>query len=545
MKRKQWLTAAVTVSLLSTTVLSACSKSDEGKESGPAPSSNPTAASGAAAYPLKTDATLSIWGEIDATILPLYSTRGDTPFYKELEKATGVKVKFTHPALNQAKEQLNIMFASGEPTDIIEFNFKDLYPGGPTKAIKDGNILKLNDLFAKYAPNLTAYLKEHPEVDRQIKTDDGSYYGFPFIRGDDFLTVYQGPIIRKDWLDELALPIPETMDEWYTTLKAFKEKKGIEAPLTFQSQPRLLEHLYNGAFIGAFGVNRSFYQEDGKVKFGPAEAGYKEFLATFRKWYAEGLIDKNIATIDSKLQTAQITSGKSGATIGNVGGGIGQWLPVLKGKDAKAQLVGAPYPVLKKGDTPKFGQKDFVASSGGFFAISPQSKNAELAVKYLDFGYSKEGALFYNFGKEGVGYNLDSAGYPKYSDLIINNPDKHPMVTALMLYTRAPMSPSIQDKRYGEQYFAMAEQRSAIDAWKKTDKDKYSLPPSTPNTEESSEFAKIMNEINTLVDETTAKIIMGNEPVEYFDKYLEKLKSLKIDRAIEIQQAAMERYNKR
>ncbi len=492
-------------------------------------------------YPIQTDVELTRWTDstLFAQQLAVKPTMEEFPFVQELGKRTGVKEKYVLPAINQANEQLNMMFASGEFTDIIEWNFLQNYPGGPEKAIRDGNILKLNDLFAKYAPNLTAYLKNHPEIDKQIKTDDGTYYGFPFIRGDDYLKTYGGMILRQDWLDELGLQVPTTIDEWHTVLTAFKEKKGATAPLTFVSTPRLFDDLQTGAFYGAFGVKRDFYMEDGKVKFGPLEPGFKDFLVTMRQWYTEGLLDKDIATVDGKIRDANMTSGKSGAAYGLAGGGIGKWLTALKAQDPKADLVGAPYPVLHKGDTPKFGQKDFSAPAGGNFAISPQSKHPELAVQLLDYGYSKEGALFFNFGQEGVSYTMEN-GSPKYTNLIKDNYAQN-----LTLYTRATGGPTIQDKRYYEQYAALPQQQAAVRTWMKTDVDQYQLPPISPTAEESAEFSQIINEVNTLVDETTIKIVLGTEPIEAYDEFIQKLKVLNIDRAIEIQQAALDRYNQR
>ncbi|UUZ91609.1 hypothetical protein LJK87_39395 [Paenibacillus sp. P25] len=58
-------------------------------------------------------------------------------------------------------------------------------------------------------------------------------------------------------------------------------------------------------------------------------------------------------------------------------------------------------------------------------------------------------------------------------------------------------------------------------------------------------MAKIMTDVNTLVDEMTLKIILGTEPVDNFDKYVDKLKTLKLGRALEIEKAALDRYNKR
>ncbi|MNO06956.1 hypothetical protein D3C81_2289570 [compost metagenome] len=54
-----------------------------------------------------------------------------------------------------------------------------------------------------------------------------------------------------------------------------------------------------------------------------------------------------------------------------------------------------------------------------------------------------------------------------------------------------------------------------------------------------------MTDVDTLVDEMTLKIILGAEPLDSFEKYVDKLKSVKLDRAIEIKKAALERYNKR
>ncbi|MBD0381397.1 extracellular solute-binding protein [Paenibacillus sedimenti] len=548
--RKKLLSMLVATSLMASFTV-ACTST--GTSSNPS-SASPTAAAGGAAtpgasatttYPLKSDKTLTYWGELPGNLTGVKSAHADVPFFQDWQKKTGVNLKFTAPPTNQAEQALNVMLASGELPDMIEYDWLTKFPGGPEKAIKDGYILKLNDTIDKYAPNLKKYLKENPAVDKQVKTDNGSYFTFPFIRGDDYLRVYQGPIVRKDWLDELGLPVPTTIDEWYTTLKAFKEKKGATAAFAVVSVPRPFNELVNGAFAGAFGVTRDFFIDNGTIKFGPAEKGYKEFLATFHKWYEEGLIDKNFATADTKSMDANIASGATGATVNNAGGGIGKWQPLITAKDPKAVLIGAPYPVLKKGDIAMYGQKDPANSPGGMVAISAKSKNVEIAAKLLDYGYSEEGHMFFNFGTEGVSYKNES-GYPKYTDLLLKNPDKLAPAQALSLYIRGNYNgPFVQDKRYIEQYLALQTQRDAVTTWQKTDVDKYKLPPITATPEESTELAKIMTDLNTLVDEMTLKIILGTEPVDSFDKYVEKFKSVKLDRAIEIKKASLDRYNKR
>ncbi|UUZ91610.1 hypothetical protein LJK87_39400 [Paenibacillus sp. P25] len=257
--------------------------------------------------------------------------------------------------------------------------------------------------------------------------------------------------------------------------QGFQGEERRSGPLSVVSVPRPLNDFNAGHFMGAFGVTRDFYLENGQIKFGPAEKGYKDFLALFHKWYAEGLIDKNIATVDLKAMDANFATGATGATIGNAGGGIGRWRPIVEAKDPKAKLVAAPYPVLKKGDVAFFGQKDQPFSPGGMVAITASSKNAETAARPLDYGYSDAGHMLFNFGIEGVSYKMEN-GYPKYTDLLMKNPDKLAPSQAMSMYIRGNYNgPFVQDKRYLEQYLALQTQRDAVTIWQKTDVDKHKL----------------------------------------------------------------------
>ena len=483
---------------------------------------------------------LTYWAELNGNAGSIVPTFQQVPFFREWQRQTGVELTFIQPPANQARESLNVLLASGDLPDMIEFEW-DTFPGGPDKAIADGYILRLNDAIEKYAPNLRSYLREHPEIDKQIKTGSGSYYVFPFIRGDDRLLTYQGPIVRKDWLDELGLPIPETIEDWSRTLTAFKERKGAAAPLTFLGVPHPLFGLESGAFIGAFGVKKGFYLDEGRVKFGPLEPGYKQFLSLFRQWYADGLIDRNIATVDTKTMDANMVTGRSGASIWNAGAGIGTWQPFMQEKQPQVRLAPAPYPVLNKGERPKFGQRslDYVGTGG--VAISANSPNVEQAVRMLDYGYGEQGHLLFNFGIEGQSFEMID-GYPTYTDLILDNPDKLAPSQALAMYTRASyFGAFVQDGRYIEQYYILPEQRQAMDLWFATDAAEHRMPRVSLSEKENAELSAIMQDVETLVDETSLRIILGVEPPDSFDDSVAELRSLGIGRAIEIQEMALRR----
>ncbi|MGG1516485.1 extracellular solute-binding protein [Paenibacillus oryzisoli] len=486
--------------------------------------------------------TLTYWAPLNPVIGAVVSDLGQIDMYKEMEKRTQIKMQFKHPAANQVDEQFKLMIASHDLPDVIETNWLT-YPGSPTKAIQDGVIIKLNDLIDKYAPNLKKIMDENPEIKKQMRTDNGDIFSFPFLTVTKS-RVFSGPVIRKDWLDELGLSMPETMDDWEKTLRAFKEKKGAKAPYTFNYGQ--LGVVYG--FLEAFGITNDFYVDNGKIKYGPAEPAYKDFIATFSRWYKEGLIDPDFATNDSKMLDANITGDKSGAILGFVGGSIGRYIDAMKSKEPNVNLVAAQYPVLKKGDEPKFIRREWdYGTSGGAAAITTANKNPIETVKYLDYFYGKEGHLLSTFGIEGQTYKMEN-GLPTYTDLIMKNPDKLPVASALAKYTRATApAPGYSDDRYQEQYYAYPQQKEALNLWAKYSNNalKVLIPPISNSPDEATELSKIANDLKTYTTEMTTKFIMGGESLDQYDKFVGQLKKLNVDRAIELKQAALDRYNKR
>ncbi|WP_282940550.1 ABC transporter substrate-binding protein [Paenibacillus sp. RC67] len=473
-------------------------------------------------------------------------TYADMEMYKEMEKVTGVKVEFQHPPLDsaQAKEQFNLMIASNQLPDVIEYGWTD-YPGGPEKAIQDNKIIKLNDLIDKYAPNLRKLLADHPDWKKQITTDNGSLYAFPFLRGDDKVRVFFGPAIRQDWLDKLGLKTPTTIDEWYNVLKAFKEKdpngngKADEIPINLDKD--LLNT--DAPFLGAWGINNSFYQDSGKVKFGPIQPEFKDFLITMNKWYKEGLLDKDFAAPNAKLLDNKMTTNLLGATATFNGGGIGKYAGLMKDKDPSFNLVAAPYPVLKSGDKVIWGQKDF-AFNGIGAAITTSDKNPIETVKWLDYAYGEKGELLFNYGIEGQSYTMQN-GKAVLKPEVLNPTSGISSQQAIAKYTRATWSaPFVLSDNFQLQYLALPQQKDALAIWSKPTAER-KMPLVTPTQDESSKFASIMTDINTYKDEMLLKFIMGVEPINNFDQYVKKIQSMGIDDAIKIQQTALERFNKR
>lgn len=546
-KRKLIASMLVGVTLISS--LAACSGGGKTPTNTNEPTtvvSNPgdnTNESSEFSYPMNSTKTLSYWTGLNANVSANYTNLGETPFGKAWMGQTGVNIEFLHPPTGQDNEQFSLLLADGDLPDMMEYPWMT-YPGGPEKAINDGVIVSLNDVFEKYCPNLMAYLEANPDIDKMIKTDEGNYYTFPFIRGDEILTNTIGLMIRQDWLDDLGLPVPTTIDEWHTALTKFKEEKGATAPFSFEFTMGALKD--QNPFIYAYNTSVGFYRDDaGTIQYGPVQAGYKEYLTTFAQWYKEGLIDQDLATLALDQVSAKMTNGSTGASIGWAGSRMGVWINAAKATDPNYNLVAAPYPTINKGDFPEFGQKENRYANQGGVAITTSCEDIETAARLLDYAYSDAGHMLFNFGVEGESYDMID-GYPTYKDTVLNNPDGWPVAQSLSAYIRGNYNgPFIQDKRYLEQYYTIDSQKETNKIWSATNAVAHIIPPITPTSDESKEFSTIMNEINTYRDEMTLKFIFGTESIDNFDKYVSVIEGMGLKRALEIQNAALARFNNR
>ena len=472
--------------------------------------------------------------------------------YKELEKRTGIHIEFQHPVANTVQErveQFNLMMASGEYPDIINIRWSEIKQT-PDQLIDDGILVGLNDLIDQYAPNYKKILDSNAEIRRGAVTDQGRHFAFKNTYNHESTTVWFGPIIRQDWLDNLGMKAPTTIDEWYTMLKAFKEKdpngnkKADEIPLLIGCFGDPLGSFRVGrVFIGAWGIGMEYYQENGKVKYGPLQPEFKDFIKTMSTWYNEDLIDRDYAAMKTELLDAKVTNNILGSLTAGASGAIGKYTNLMKDKDPKFTLAGAPYPVLKAGDKPQLGQRDSMVLNYGA-AITSKCKNVEEAVKWLDYAYGDEGHILMNFGVEGITFNMVD-GYPKYSDLIMK-PQGISVDENQVKYCPTNMGgPYTLDYRSYDQLISLQVQKDAVKIWANTDISKLIPESVVIPPEELAKNATRETDIKTYMDEMINKFIMGAEPIDNYDKFVKQLESMGIDLLIAAKQKALDNYYKR
>ncbi|WP_340387864.1 ABC transporter substrate-binding protein [Paenibacillus sp. FSL E2-0151] len=535
-------------SLLTMSLLAGCTGDNEPGNAEPAEGTEP-AVQALTEIPLPITSepfTIDYWRANDAKLTASLNNFGDMAAYKEKEKLTGIQVKFTHPPLGQQRDQFNLLISTKELPDVIYYNWADAV-GGPEKMIKDGRIIRLNELIDSYAPNLKRIIESDPDVKKQIALDDGTIYMFPLLKLDALkLNATSGLIMRQDWLDALNLKVPTNIDEWYTVLKAFKEQdpngngKPDELPFTGNWGPGNLTKLHD--FAAAFGVIGGFQMNGDKVEFGPIQPGYRDFLETMAKWYKEGLIDPEIMTNDGKAFDYKVTSNLAGAYQGGVFSGMGKYFNLMRDTDPNFNVTGVPWPVSPDGTSyATFNLDAKVLSYGEAITASADEDKLKYIVQWMDYNYSEEGSDLFNFGIENDSYVRDGEGV-KFTDTIINNPNGLTYDQALASYALSIMDgPINQDSRYLDALLFDDGQRAANAEWMKASS-ALTLPPIRLSTDEVTTSTSIMSQVNTYLNETMTAIISGQKPITEFDKMVETIKSMDIDRAIEVHQAAYDRY---
>ena len=475
-------------------------------------------------------------------------TGGDynkTPSAIELEKRTGVHIEHIMTTGQDYDTRMNLLIASGEMPDL--FSLPGNYPGSYTKAAEDGVIVKINDYWDKLAPNLKRVAESKPEWLKSLKADNGDVYAFPVFREDKSITVFFGPLIRKDLLDAAGLAVPETIDEWHTALTAFKNA-GVKNPFTSMNW----FITYSGAFVGAFGATDAgdpgsiVPGQDGKMHYGPTQAGYKQYLETFHQWYQEGLIDPDFPTLtDWGVLATKVTSGEAGSALFFLSG-ANEWTAAGQQTNPAFELVGAKYPVVNKGDQPLYGQCDPPLKL--LYSISAKSQHIERAISYLDYGYSEEGQMFFNFGIQDESYTLDAEGNPVYTELITATPKNSKGWTqaqALLMYCPAASDyATIQRKSYFEQIRLTTDRaKNCVALWSESTLP--SIPPNLSLTKAETMVTKKRVDIDTYVQEMAARFIMGTEPLSNWDQYVERCKQLGVEDVVEVYNDALTRFNNR
>lgn len=244
-----------------------------------------------------------------------------------------------------------------------------------------------------------------------MTSPEGKIYS-PIQVGEDYVSSASRCFMNKNWLANVNMKVPTTIDELYKVLVAFKEKdaNGNGDPKDEIPMSMIFEDGGAGTFmeadlLTAFGIYTKsaeyLLQADtsGKVSAADASDNYKAYLKFLNKLYKEGLLDAQ-----SFIQTGDQFSAKG--TAGTVGY-FSYWAPYVFGKHDMAYDNNFVWSGAYTSEWNKTAAwvRSPVAGSTPRYLTNAKTKYPEAIARLYDYFYTDEGALAAIAGYEGISFD--------------------------------------------------------------------------------------------------------------------------------------------
>lgn len=473
---------------------------------------------------------------------------------QELENRTNVHLNWTF--CNFDGSTFSLMLNSGDWCDVVD-NASGQYPGGVAAGVADGVFIELTDLIDEYMPNYKALLDADPSLVRDCSFADGKINFIGKIYCDQGPVMW-GPFIRADWAEELGYDPNEidTYTEYHDVMTAMKTEYGMNQVLRLLGNGvEMFGYLTYGYGVnGDLGsANGSFpvYHDNGTVKFGSLEDGFKDYLKMMNQWYNEGLISSDFVSItDPNMFDPEAATGKYGIFYANV-----SHVTNLYGNadDPNFEIAPLKDATINEGETLKFSGSTFTRFADNSLCILDGSEYVEEICRWADYLYSEEGRLLMNYGIEGESYEMVNGEPVLNMDWFENCPsmprannfnDVRTGMLGAGIYTCLLDYWGFYDNFFSD--VALSTQ----DVWTanapKTLAESGELSAYISNyftTEEAAEFQNLQSDLGTYLEEMVPGFILGNYDIDaMWDTFVATQKEQGAERVVEIYQNAYDRY---
>lgn len=489
-------------------------------------------------------------------------TLDDHQVWQWLEENTGVDIELKVVDKTTESDKFNLMIASGEYTDM--FSIAN-YTAGAEAAYEEEVIIDLTDYIEENMPNYWTILNSDAKIFEEAQDAGMNLTIYP-IKDEVANPSGIGPFIRMDWLEDLDMEVPTTYDELTEVLRAFKTEKGATEPMSLFATVSMQNGLLSGGFgslaelsADSMGTNyaSSFYQVDGEVVYGAIQDGTRKYLSWLNELYNEDLINfENMQNREanpfSDLNAGAAANGSTGYIFSNqpFGGNYSSMAASQYG-DENCNWWPVQDVAEESGATiPFFEESTLVDSSAAQISISSQCDDVEAALAFLDYGYSYEGALLYNFGfQKGSGEGSFETwdfvdGKPTFdADVLLSVADTTNIASGVV--STKDLAGIVIETRLA---FEFGERElSCFSAWATNKNTSNNLGSDvTLTADEGTNASAIYSDIITYVGTSALQFINGDLDINdnaVWDSYVSTVESMNIAELTEIIQGAYDRVN--
>ena len=446
-----------------------------------------------------------------------------------IEELLNVRIIVEAPPKASYSDKKSTLIATDDMPDIMLVDFKTDVMG----YADDDMFVNLSD-HKDQMPNLFALLESDPAF--ATVTINGDYYHAPTLQRLNPNTRRSGQLvnIRVDLLEKYNIATPTTWDELYEAILTiqknepgmvgFTNRKGGSTTGTRKMMDCMAYPLGSSSTM--------YYDADlgGEWVYGPAHENFKAVLTYLNKCYANGVLDPDYAIMTKDMWTEKFSSGNAICTIDN-DGVVRNFTVALQTIDPNAEIAVIPTLTNSLGQTRnQYYDENKITSA---WVIAASSEHIDVCVKFLDGCYSEQGTTVNGYGKEGVTFDYVD-GYPVIKEEILAKYAANGSTAGYDLQSALGIGLLDIAPRYDtgaenqmELYMmgseeAVAEYKALLDGIRNDAnlRAQVATPPLT--TEQSERYNELLVAVENIIWQEVDKYITGQEPIENWDKVIEK-----------------------
>ena len=424
-----------------------------------------------------------------------------------IEELSGIKFEVIVVPENNWNERVNVMLAGGEEFDCINLTAN----GGVWSEYAANGFLQpiTEEMLDTYLPHVKAMIPEEAWV--PCKDASGAIWALP--RHETF-TAGRVPSIRTDWLEQLGMEMPTTLEQLEAYFEGVKnnDMNGNGDPSDEYGYIPYFKSLFNGPlhvyYLGTQGgcdsVDR-FLDEDGTVKPWYMHKNAWALVSKGAEWYQKGYINQDYITMTNETANDMGAADRIGMCSGWYNMGLqGTERLVNANPDSKCAWAAIPNFTDAPSGVAAWGGNPIYMSE---VALSATSKDPSWALKLIDWIFADPANyMLATYGIEGDHYVLTEDG--KFFEQPEGATDRYMLEYQLLEwydYSKYPQ-PLITKENSTWRAYTAYEMRNQIDAGITA------IPPFdyyVPYDLNGTDAEFLTDDAQTLIDEAMEKALVG------------------------------------
>ena len=412
---------------------------------------------------------------------------------EEIESKTNTSLDILWVPDAARDERINTGLVSGELADIVTLT--DLNNSSVRGALASGMFWEVGEYLDQFH-----YLSMITQERRESAAIEGNLYGVPIQSWQS----RSGLTIRKDWLDQLGLEVPRTVDELFEVAQAFSNNDELGSSWGWVGRNNLSGSGFTHILTALGGPVNWGMNEDGEFYSMYETEAWVETMDFFRELYENNYINQDWAVTATAEQNTLFAQGQAGIFPGMAG------INSLYNETAEMTDDFELVPVVINGPDGEPRVPTEGNGIGGLLAFPKSYVETEedllRILAFVDQMISEELYYLTIGGIPGVHHEIDEDGIYQILDQDAWQQDAQPLSSlrpSVITYRQTVANPSI---RHAHDLIEANENYVVID-------------PSRPYNSET--FNERGTELNQLIEDATVRYIMGVIDLDEFNSVLD------------------------